>query len=59
MQPEAGFVCDERRRADLGGLVREELGDELGDGDAVVGGRGRDFDLGIELSLHIGASALP
>ena len=48
----------ERIWTDLSGLVFQILLGKLGDGEAVVGGRGRDFDLGIELSLHIGGLGL-
>lgn len=39
-------------------FVFEILLGKLGDGEAVVGGGGGGFDLGIELSLHLGCLGL-
>ena len=58
MISEAGSVRGERRFTDLVGLVRKELRDKLGDGEAVVGGGGGGFDLGAELALHLGSLGL-
>lgn len=56
----AEVALHERERiwTDLSGLVFQILLGKLGDGEAVDGGGGRDFDLGIELSLHLGGLGL-
>lgn len=48
----------ERIWANLSGLVFQILLGKLGDGEAVIGGRGGGFGLGAELALHLGGLGL-
>ena len=58
VRAQAGLMRGERGCTHFVRFVFEILLGKLGDGEAVVGGRGGGFGLGAELALHLGGLGL-